>query len=85
MPECKACTMEVLKVHLSGNCNDCEAFMTPDPAKSMPNDVFEYDRWITTTYQCVRCGGTQFNVGRGAYRTVIRCPACKWERLVHEG
>lgn len=32
-----------------------------------------------------KCGGREFNLGRGAYTTAVRCVECKTEVIVHEG
>ena len=57
--------------------------------RKLPKTVFTIgqtgDDNPAATYQCVRCGGTKFNVGTGKYYTAIRCVECKWEMCVHEG
>ena len=39
----------------------------------------------TKTITCKKCGGTEFNVGKDYYMTVIKCVKCKWELCIHEG
>jgi len=85
MIECKMCTIEVSKVYPSGNCHDCETFSTPDPIKRLPNMIFEFDQHVESMILCGKCGANELNVGKGGYYTAIRCPKCKWERLIHEG
>lgn len=37
------------------------------------------------TLTCATCGGKEFNVGKGSYRTGIKCVECGWEQVVHDG
>lgn len=85
MPECKMCTLEVPKLHPSGQCQECERFCTSDPVKRAPNTIFEFDSKVEETLTCAKCGATEFSVGKGNYWTSIRCSRCKWERCIHEG
>lgn len=85
MPECKMCTIDVAKVHPSGNCHDCEAYGTTDPVKYVPNATFKFDHHVDSTLVCLKCGATEFNIGKGGYWTAARCVKCKWERCIHEG
>lgn len=55
----------------------------------LPETVFHigqsYENKVAETYRCKRCGGTEFNVGKGSYFTAIKCVKCLWESCVHEG
>lgn len=60
-----------------------------DPIKLVDDGLFHigqcYDIWVAETVQCIKCGSKEFNVGSGTHFTVIRCPKCKWEWIVHDG
>ena len=36
------------------------------------------------TYIC-ECGNDRLQVGSAHYLTVIKCPDCKWEDVIHDG
>ena len=44
-----------------------------------------YEYRAAASLGCVKCGGREFNVGKGHCFTAIRCPTCGWEVCVHEG
>lgn len=57
--------------------------------KTLDIDMFHigqaYETEAAKTLECTKCGGREFNVGRGEYFTAIRCPRCGWEYCEHEG
>ncbi len=47
---------------------------------------WSYERKPPKRCFCVKCGGTKFLVGSSeACMTIIKCPECGWERVVHDG
>ncbi len=48
---------------------------------------WDYERRPPNTCLCVKCGGDKFLVGNSpdCPLTIIKCPECGWERVVHEG
>ena len=48
---------------------------------------WSYEERPPETYVCLECGGDRFLVGNSpdALLTVLKCPACGWERCVHDG
>lgn len=74
------------------SAEDIEDDYPPDPAPY--EERHGHGDWKTgVTYQdvpasgviCRTCGGDRFNVGVGNYWTGIRCVACGWEAMIHEG
>ena len=58
------------------------AMLTETYDKSFPTDrQDEQEKRLA----CKLCGGASFEVSSGNYRTVIRCPKCRWELLIHDG
>jgi len=37
------------------------------------------------TLSCIECGRVELLVGKGVFRTVIKCPHCGWEDCIHGG
>ncbi len=44
-----------------------------------------YDDKPAQQLRCAICGGTTFHVAQGSYFTAIRCPVCRYERMIHSG
>ena len=72
-----------------------ERYGLPD-LRARLEDVLELvdDHWHTGQgyeeepakgYQCRKCGGRVFNVGKSDYWTGVRCVACQYEVCVHSG
>ena len=58
------------------------------PFEIVENDSFHLAIFVSRvheTYRCRKCGGDQFIVGTAPYYTAIKCPACGWERCIHDG
>ncbi len=64
--------------------------MKPDPFTresrgwiSAADDESKGDEFLTLV--CVKCKTDKFVVGQADYQTILRCPECGWERVVHDG
>ncbi len=40
---------------------------------------------VCKTLYCKKCGGTEFHVGQGFYRTQVKCVKCQYEVCIHDG
>lgn len=47
------------------------------------NITYDDDKWAT--YICPICKGDKFIVGAIDWSTIMKCPTCKWESVIHEG
>ncbi len=48
---------------------------------------WSYEQEPPGTAYCLKCGNDKFLVGSNfdALLTIIKCPECGWERVIHEG
>ncbi len=48
---------------------------------------WSYERHPAETYVCQVCGTSRFLVGCNGHAclTILKCPNCGWERVIHEG
>ncbi len=48
---------------------------------------WSYEREPAKTAYCLMCGNDKFLVGSNndALLTILKCPECGWERVIHEG
>ena len=44
-----------------------------------------YDDHFAYLISCRECGESKLNVGVGHCITIIRCPNCEWEAVIHDG
>ena len=44
-----------------------------------------YEEVPAVALECKICGCVELNVATGDYVTCVRCPTCKWEKVIHEG
>jgi len=63
----------------------CQAFL-----ERTENTLFTYEKPSVydepfEVLKCRKCGGTTWNVAKGSYRTLIRCPQCHYELTIHDG
>jgi phage FluMu protein Com len=99
MPKCKRCNqwhrwtwlpVDEFNAELDDRCaSDGDGV---DSLKSEPTDLFHVAQYAETEHQseptltrCGLCGTDRLQVGRASYMTILRCPNCKWETVIHEG
>lgn len=87
--ECKFCSEEVALLHPDGQCHRCHTLERPEPVDRRATNDFPFEQSQSydpiQSFFCLTCGATEFLVGKGGYRTVIKCKKCGWEACVHEG
>lgn len=86
MSECSDCGRENVRVDDRGHCLLCQEFCEASSQYlETENHPFVWDEQVKAMLYCATCGSKEFQVGKGTYRTTIRCPKCGWERCVHDG
>lgn len=89
--ECVECLAEVPLLHPGGKCQSCHRFSINDPVeRDLTRSDFPWEQSVhghrIDTLTCAKCKGVSFMVGKGSYRTVIKCVTCgDEETCIHDG